>query len=71
MLQLASTAKEYSEHESRIFEEVTKMRAQVSPRVGFAERSEAEASLSGSLMNLFAVVENYPDLKADGNFQHL
>ena len=47
------------------------MRAQVNPSAGVAERAKVEASLSGSLMNLFAVAENYPDLKADGNFQHL
>ncbi len=69
--QLVSTVKGYAEHESKIFEEVTKMRAQVNPSAGVAERAKAEASLSGSLMNLFAVAENYPDLKADGNFQHL
>lgn len=69
--QLVNTVKGYAEHESKIFEEVTKMRARVNPNAGVAERAQAEASLGGSLMNLFAVAENYPDLKADGNFQHL
>jgi len=69
--QLVSTVKGYAKHESKIFEEVTKMRAQVNPSAGIAERAQAEASLSGSLMNLFAVAENYPDLKADSNFKHL
>ncbi len=69
--QLVSTVKGYAAHESKIFEEVTKMRAKVNPSAGVAERAQAEASLGGSLMNLFAVAENYPDLKADSNFQHL
>ena len=69
--QLVSTVKGYAEHESKIFEEVTKMRAQVNPNAGVAERAQAEASLGSSLMNLFAVAENYPDLKADSNFKHL
>ncbi|MFK7967588.1 MAG: LemA family protein [Rickettsiaceae bacterium] len=69
--QLVSTVKGYAAHESKIFEEVTKMRARVNPSSGIAGRAQAEASLGGSLMNLFAVAENYPDLKADGNFQHL
>ena len=69
--QLVSTVKGYAAHESKVFEEVTKMRAKVNPSAGVAERAQAEASLGGSLMNLFAVAENYPDLKADSNFQHL
>ena len=60
--QLVSTVKGYAEHESKIFDEVTKMRAQVNPSAGVAERAKAEASLSGSLMNLFAVAENYLSL---------
>lgn len=69
--QLLNTVKGYAAHESKIFEEVTRMRAKVDPSAGVAERAQSEASLGGSLMNLFAVAENYPDLKADSNFQHL
>ena len=69
--QLVNTVKGYAAHESKVFEEVIKMRAKVNPSAGVAERAQAEASLGGSLMNLFAVAENYPDLKADSNFQHL
>ena len=47
------------------------MCVQVNPRVGVTERSKAEASWVRSLMNLFAIAENYLDSKADGNFQHL
>lgn len=69
--QLVSTVKGYAEHESKIFEEVTQMRSQINPQAGVSERAQAESALGGSLMNLFAVAENYPDLKADSNFQHL
>lgn len=69
--QLVNTVKGYAEHESSILEEVTKARAQVNPNAGVADRAAAESALGGSLMNLFAVAENYPDLKADGNFQSL
>jgi LemA protein len=69
--QLVNTVKGYAKHESVIFEQVTKMRAGVNPNAGVEERAKAEAALGGSLMNLFAVAENYPDLKADANFQHL
>ena len=69
--QLVSTVKGYAEHESKILEEVTQMRAQVNPSSDITERASAEASVKGSLMNLFAVAENYPDLKADSNFRQL
>jgi LemA protein len=69
--QLVNTVKGYAEHESKVFEDVTKMRAQVNPNAGVADRAAAESALGGSLMNLFAVAENYPELKADANFQHL
>lgn len=69
--QLVNTVKGYAAHESKIFEEVTKTRAQVNPSAGISERAKAESALGASLMHLFAVAENYPNLKADANFQHL
>jgi LemA protein len=36
-----------------------------------AERADAESKLSGAMINLFAVAENYPDLKASTNFLDL
>lgn len=69
---LVNTVKGYAEHEKTILENVTEARASVGQARGAgAERIEAENMLSRSLMNLFAVAENYPDLKADANFRQL
>jgi len=71
---LVETVKGYASHEKGVFEEVTKARAQAIS----AEKSgdpkqmqEAENMLSGTLKTLFAVSENYPDLKASQNFVEL
>ncbi len=69
--QLVNTVKGYAEHESKVFEDVTKMRARVDSNAPVAERAAAESALGNAMMNLFAVAENYPDLKADSNFRHL
>lgn len=71
--QLVETVKGYAKHEQTVFENVTAARAGVStsddgPSKG---RMQAESALSGAMMNLFAVAENYPELKADGSFQKL
>ncbi len=70
--QLVETVKGYAGHEKEIFENVTEARAQVGRASGSgAERVKAEGLLGGAMMNLLAVAENYPDLKADQNFQKL
>lgn len=71
--QLVETVKGYAAHEKETFENVTNARAGVAAAgdgTG-AGRVKAEGALGGALMNLFAVAENYPDLKADQNFQKL
>ena len=71
--QLVETVKGYASHEKEIFENVTEARAQVG-KAGSgagAGRIKAEGLLGGALMGLLAVVEDYPDLKADQNFQKL
>ena len=71
--QLVETVKGYARHEKETFENVTEARAGVSQAGDGADggRVKAENVLSGALMGLFAVAENYPDLKADQNFQKL
>lgn len=54
-----------------IFENVTAARAGVSNAHSTTDRIAAEQKLGGALMNLYAVAENYPALKADANFQKL
>lgn len=69
--QLVETVKGYAAHEKGVFEAVTNARAGISSAHGTDERIKAEQKMGGALMNLFAVAENYPQLKADANFQSL
>jgi LemA protein len=67
---LVETAKGYMKHERETLESVTKARnlAQQLSSAGAGERAKAEGELSSALSRLLAVVENYPDLKANQNF---
>lgn len=67
---LIETVKGYAKHEKSTFEEVTKARTAVmnTPEGDLSKRAETENMLSGALKSLFAVSENYPDLKANENF---
>jgi LemA protein len=67
---LVETAKGYMKHERETLEAVTKARnlAQGMSGAGAAERAKVEGELSSVLSRLLAVVENYPDLKANQNF---
>lgn len=68
---LVETVKGYAEHERGVFEAVTKARADAMTASGTQGRAEAEGALGLALTNLMAVAENYPQLKADTNFQSL
>lgn len=69
---LVETVKGYAAHEKGVLETVTAARAQVGRTSGAGvDRIKAEGALGGALMGLFAIAENYPALKADGNFQRL
>ena len=71
---LIETVKGYATHESGVFEAVTKARtaAMNAEAAGDpAKSAQAENMLSGTLKSLFAVSENYPDLKANTNFLEL
>lgn len=68
---LVETVKGYASHEKGVFEEVTKMRAKVNEADTQGERLQAEQLLGKAMVNVLAVAENYPDLKADQNFQQL
>jgi LemA protein len=67
---LMETVKGYMHHERETMEAVTKARtaAQMVQTAGAAERGPAEGALGAALGRLFAVAENYPDLKASQNF---
>ncbi len=67
---LVEAVKGYAAHEKTVFEDVTNARSQAMQATGPA-RAGAENQLSGALKSLFAVAENYPDLKASQNFLSL
>ena len=68
---LVETVKGYAAHEKTVFEDVTNARTRAMGATGMAEKAKAEDALSGTLKSLFAVAENYPDLKANQNFLEL
>jgi LemA protein len=68
---LVNTVKGYASHESKVFTEVTAARTNAMNAGGIAQKAEAENQLAGALKSLFAVSENYPELKANEGFQQL
>ena len=68
---LVETVKGYAAHESGTLEKVTEMRTRAMNASAPADKAAAENALSGTLKSLFAVSENYPDLKANINFLEL
>jgi LemA protein len=68
---LINTVKGYAAHEKEVFEKVTEARTRAMNASSTQEKAEAENMLSGTLKSLFAVSENYPDLKANQNFLEL
>ncbi len=70
---LVKTVKGYAKHESETLEKVTKARtdAMAVPQGEIANQATAENFLSSTLKSIFALSENYPDLKADQNFLDL
>lgn len=65
---LVETVKGYASHESGVFEKVTQARAAAMGAQGMTGKAQAENMLSDTLKSLFAVAENYPQLKAAENF---
>jgi len=65
---LVETVKGYAAHEKTVLENVTKARSMAAQAKGPEESAQAENMLTQALRQLFAVVENYPDLKANQNF---
>jgi len=66
---LVETVKGYATHEREVFEKVTEARTRAMGAQGVKEKEQAENALSGTLKTLFAVAENYPQLRASENFQ--
>ena len=68
---LVETVKGYAAHEKETFENVTRARAAAQQATTVEGHQAAENKLSGALMNLIAVAERYPELKANTNFLEL
>ncbi len=68
---LVETVKGYAKHERELFEKVTQARTAAMGAQTVEEHGKAENMLAGTLKSLFAVAENYPDLKANQNFLKL
>jgi len=65
---LVETVKGYAKHEREVFEKVTQARTSAINAGTVKDQAQAENMLSGALKSLFAVAENYPELKANQNF---
>ena len=68
---LVETVKGYATHEKGTFENIAKFRSQAMQATTPGDKAEAENQLSGALKSLFAVAENYPQLKASEEFTQL
>ncbi|RJQ13425.1 LemA family protein [Candidatus Parcubacteria bacterium] len=68
---LLETVKGYAKHEKQVFENVTSARAAAMGAKTIGEHSKTENMLSSALKTLFAVSENYPQLRASENFKSL
>ena len=68
---LVTAVKGYSKHERNLFEDITEKRAKTIQIDNIKEKSTLETDLSGMLKTLFAVAEDYPDLRANENFLDL
>ena len=68
---LVATVEAYASHESDVLEDLTRLRAQPHTPESRDDAEEAENDVSESLGRLIAVVERYPELRADANFRAL
>ena len=68
---LVETVKGYAKHEQQVFEKVTRARSAAMNAQSVEDHAKNEAVLSSSLKSIFALAENYPDLKANQNFLQL
>jgi LemA protein len=68
---LVETVKGYAAHEKGTFENIARLRSQAMQATTPADKANVENQLSGALKGLFAVAENYPELKASEEFTEL
>jgi len=68
---LIETCKGYMQYEQRTFQLITEARTAFLKATSISEKAQADSLITGALKTLFAVAENYPDLKANNNFLQL
>ena len=68
---LVETVKGYAKHEKQVFTDVTKARTEAMKAGSLEDKAAKENMLTQALKSVFAVAENYPELKASGNFLQL
>ena len=68
---LIETCKGYMQYEQKTFQLITEARTAFMKAGSVSEKAQADNLISGALKSLFAVAENYPELKADNNFMQL
>lgn len=68
---LVETVKGYMKHEKTVLENITKARSAIMAATTMEKKAKASNQLSATLKSLFAVSENYPQLKANENFMQL
>jgi LemA protein len=68
---LVSITKQYADHEKDVFKQVSEARESLNNATSPQENANASEQLTASLGRLFAVAEDYPDLKADQNYRQL
>jgi len=68
---LIESVKGYMGHERGVLDQVTELRTKSQAAQGVADKAKVEGAMGAALANLFAVAENYPDLKASQNFLDL
>ncbi|MDF2461045.1 MAG: rane protein [Candidatus Saccharibacteria bacterium] len=68
---VVESVKGYAKHEKDTLENVTKARTAAMDATGLQDKAKSENMLTDTLKSLFAVAEQYPDLKANQNFLHL
>jgi len=68
---LVKTVKAYAKHEKKVFADVTKARKEMLQATDMKDKVKAGNEMQKALKSIFAIAENYPQLKANQNFLHL
>jgi len=68
---LVETVKGYAKHEKNIFESITELRSKSYNSLSSTDKIDVNSKLENDLSKVFIIAENYPELKANGNYLHL